>query len=122
MENLKGFVKEYIEAWSTTDLNTRRNLVKKIYEEKAIFYASEPGDNAVIRTGWDSIFENITEVNSRLVVDNGFSTRDIGYLSNHNVLRVMWEMRTQNGEVAMTGMNFLILHNYKIKYDYIFIS
>jgi hypothetical protein len=121
--NLVQFSKDYIEAWSTTDANERRKLIEKVYSTSAEFYANEPGDNAVEHLGLEKIYENITQVNERLVVGNGLITENTGYSKNHNTLRVTWQMKTPTREVAMKGMNFLILDKEgKIEKDYIFIN
>lgn len=121
--NLVQFTKDYIEAWSTTDANERQLLIEKVYETSAEFFANEPGDDAVKHLGLEKIYGNITQVNERLVVDNGLITENTGYSENHNTLRVTWQMKTPNGEVAMKGMNFLILNKEgKIEKDYIFIN
>lgn len=121
--NLVQFTKDYIDAWSTTDANERHKLIEKVYATSAEFYANEPGDDAVEHFGLDKIYGNITQVNERLVVGNGLITENTGYSENHNTLRITWQMKTKNGEVAMKGMNFLILDKEgKIEKDYIFIN
>lgn len=121
--NLEQFTKDYIEAWSTTNDNDRKRLIEKVYSTSAEFYANEPGDDAVEHRGLEKIYGNITQVNERLVVGNGLITESTGYSENHNTLRITWQMKTPNGEVAMKGMNFLVLDTSgKIAKDFIFIN
>lgn len=121
--NLEQFTKDYIEAWSTTNPNERQQLIEEVYATSVEFYANEPGDDAVEHHGLEKIYENITQVNERLVVGNGLITESTGYSENHNTLRVTWQMKTPNGEVVMKGMNFLILDKTgKIAKDFIFIN
>ncbi|MDR2145524.1 MAG: hypothetical protein LBE91_03565 [Tannerella sp.] len=121
--DLKQFVRDYIEAWSTANAGERKQLIGKLYAESADFYANEPGDDAMERHGQEEIFANITQVNERLVVNNGLLTECIGYSINHNTLKISWLMKTPNGDVAMRGMNFLLLDaSGKIAKDYIFIG
>lgn len=120
---LEQFVNDYIETWSTENSDKRRKLIEKIYSTSAKFYANEPGDEAVELQGWNKIFENITQVNERLVVGNGLITELTGFTENHNTIRVNWQMKTPKGEIAMKGMNFLILSSSrKIEKDYIYIN
>lgn len=117
------FVKNYIHAWSTTDADERKQLIEKVYSASAIFYANEPGDDAVTHHGTDRIYENITQVNQRLAVENKLVTECTGYSENHNTLRVIWQMKTPDGIAVMKGMNFLQLNSsMKIERDYIFIN
>lgn len=119
---IEQFVKNYIDAWSTTNENERRQLIEKVYSTSAEFYANEPGDEAVEHHGLEKIYENITQVNERLVIGNGLITELTSYSENHDTLRVTWQMKTINGNIALTGMNFLQLDSSKkIKRDYIFI-
>lgn len=121
--NLEQFAKDYIETWSTTNATERQELIEKIYSTSAEFYANEPGDEAVEHHGLEKIYKNITQVNERLVVGNGLITESTGFSENHSTLRITWQMKTPNGEVAMKGMNFLILdQSGKIKKDFIFIN
>ncbi len=121
--NLEQFVKDYIEAWSTTNASERQKLIEKVYSTKAEFYANEPGDEAVKHYGLDKIYENISQVNDRLVVGNKLITESTGFSENHNTLRITWQMKIPSGDVAMKGMNFLILDQAgKIEKDFIFIN
>lgn len=121
--DLEQFVKDYIETWSTTNSDFRKQLIEKVYSTSAHFYANEPGDEAVEHHGTEAIFGNITQVNERLVVGNGLITEYSGYSENHDTLRVAWQMKTSNGDIAMKGMNFLHLGTSgKIERDYIFIN
>jgi hypothetical protein len=121
--NLDQLVSEYIKAWSTTNSDDRKNLVESVYSDTAKFFANEPGDEAVNYQGWKKIHGNITQVNNRLTVENGLITELIGFTENHGTLRVTWQMKTANGEIALKGMNFLKLtKERKIKEDYIFIN
>lgn len=121
--NLEQFTKDYIQAWSTTDTTERQELIKKVYATSSKFYANEPGDESVEHHGLESIYDNITQVNERLVIGNRLITEFIGYSENHNTLRVTWQMKTPNGDIAMKGMNFLILDkSRKIDKDFIFIN
>ncbi len=125
MKDLNGeqFTKDYIAAWSTTDADERKQLIEKVYSTSAEFYANEPGDDAAEHHGLEKIYENITQVNERLVVGNGLLTESTGYSENHSALRVTWQMKTPNGDVAMKGMNFLMLNDDgKIEKDFIFIN
>ena len=120
---LEQFTKDYIETWSTTNATERRKLIEKVYASTAKFYANEPGDDAVEHHGLEKIYENITQVNERLVIGKGLITESTGYSENHNTLRVTWQMKSPNGEVVMKGMNFLILDKTdKIIKDFIFIN
>lgn len=120
---LEQFVDNYIETWSTKNSDKRRELIEKVYSTSAKFYAKEPGDEAVELQGWNKIFENISQVNERLVVGNGLITELTGFTENHNTIRVTWQMKTSKGEIAMKGMNFLILNSSgKIEKDYIYIN
>ena len=120
---LVQFVKDYIETWSTTNPEDRKRLIEKVYSLTAKFYAEEPGDSAVEHHGLDEIFGNITQVNERLVLGNGLITESTGYSKNHDALKVSWEMKKSNGEVAMKGMNVLHLDTLgKISRDFIFIG
>lgn len=121
--NLDQFTKDYIEAWSTKDSTERQKFIEKVYSTSSIFYANEPGDESVEHQGLEKIYENITQVNERLVIGNGLITESVGYSENHNTLRVNWQMKTPNGDIAMKGMNFLILDKSgKIEKDFIFIN
>lgn len=63
------------------------------------------------------------QVNKQLVVRNGLITECSGYSENHDTLRVAWQMKTPNGDIALKGMNFLHLDTSgKIERDYIFIN
>lgn len=121
--NVENFVADYIETWSTQNSKSRQQLVNKVYSEKAEFYADEPGDEAVKHFGLDAIFTNITQVNERLVIGNSLITESTGFSKNHKAIRVSWQMKTPTGEVAVKGMNLLILNESgKIKKDFIFIN
>lgn len=121
--NLDQLVSNYIKAWSTTYADERKDLVELVYVENAKFFADEPGDEAVHYQGWEKIYLNITQVNSRLTIVNGLSTEFIGFTENHGTVRVNWEMKTAVGEIALKGMNFLKLSKEgKIKEDFIFIN
>ncbi|WP_177764900.1 hypothetical protein [Flavobacterium sp. I3-2] len=121
--DLEKFVKDYIEAWSTTNADERKQLIEKVYSSSAEFYADEPGDKAVKHHGLENIYENIMQVNEKLVVGNGLITESTGFSENHDTLRVTWQMKTPDGNIAIKGMNFLQLDNSKkIKRDYIFIN
>lgn len=121
--NLEQFIKDYIQTWSTSDSKERQILIEKVYSTSSIFYANEPGDESVEHQGLEKIYDNITQVNERLVIGNGLITEPTGYSENHNTLRVTWQMKTPNGDIAMKGMNFLILDKSgKIKKDFIFIN
>ncbi len=116
-------VKNYIIAWSTTNSKERKQLVEKIYSNSAEFYANEPGDIPVKHIGIEKIYENITQVNERLVKGNELLTELTGYSENHGTLKVAWKMKTPDGKIAMRGTNFLHLnHSHKIERDYIFIN
>ena len=120
---LEKLVNDYIDTWSTTDSKHRQELVEKMYSQTAEFYAEEPGDNAVNHKGTDAIFGNISQVNDRLVVGNKLSTELTTYSVNHNSLKVSWQMKTSNGDLALKGTNFLQLDtSNKIQKDYIFIG
>ncbi len=120
---LEKFVNDYIETWSTTDSKQRQKLVENMYSKTAEFYAEEPGDQAVNHKGTDAIFGNISHVNDRLVVGNKLVTELTAYSVNHNSLKVSWQMKTPNGDLALQGMNFLQLDtSNKINKDYIFIG
>lgn len=121
--NIEKFVIDYIEAWSTMDSLLRKQLVEKVYSEQAAFYANEPGDEAIEHHGIDAIYTNISQVNERLVVGNNLITESTGFSENHEALRVSWQMKTPNGEIALKGMNLLMLNESgEIKKDYIFIN
>ena len=121
--DLEQFVKDYIEAWSTKNPDYRKQLIEKVFSTSADFYADEPDGEAVKHHGLEKIFGNITQVNERLVVGNGLITECTGYSENHDILRVTWQMKIPNGDIAMKGMNFLQLDNSrKIIRDYIFIN
>lgn len=120
---LEKLVNDYIDTWSTTDSKHRQELVEKIYSQTAEFYAEEPGDKAVNHKGTDAIFGNISQVNDRLVIGNKLTTELTNYSLNHNSLKVSWQMKTSNGDLALKGMNFLQLDtSNKIEKDYIFIG
>lgn len=120
---IEQFVKNYIDAWSTTNSNERKKLIEEVYSTSAEFYANEPGDEAVEHHGLEKIYGNITQVNERLVVGNRLITELTSYSENHNTLRVTWHMKTPDGNIALKGMNFLQLDNSnKIQRDYIFIN
>lgn len=121
--DLEQLVKDYIEAWSTKDPIYRKQLIDKVYSPSADFYAEEPDDNAVKHQGLEEILGNITQVNERLVVSNGLITECTGYSENHNAVKVTWQMKTANGDIAMRGIIFLLFDTFgKIMRDYIFIS
>jgi hypothetical protein len=121
--DLEQLVKDYIEAWSTTNANHRKQFIEKVYSTSAEFYANEPGDEAVEHHGLEKIYGNISQVNNRLVVENGLITECTGYAENHDALRVCWQMKMPDGNIAMKGMNFLQLDTAgKIQRDYIFIN
>ena len=116
-------VNDYIMAWSTVNLKQRKQLVEKVYSKTAEFYANEPGDSAVNHNGTEAIVKNISQVNERLVVGNNLTTELTGYSKNHNSLKISWQMKTPNGDLALKGMNFLQLDtSNKIERDYIFIG
>ncbi|KAF5293299.1 hypothetical protein FQR65_LT20102 [Abscondita terminalis] len=87
---LEQFVKNYIQAWSTTDAGKRKQLMEKVYSASATFYANEPGDDTVMHHGMDRIYENITKVNQRLTIENGLVTECTHYCENHNTLRSLY--------------------------------
>ncbi|MDR2127941.1 MAG: hypothetical protein LBP52_02585 [Burkholderiaceae bacterium] len=123
MAHLEQFVKDYIEAWSTTSPDDRRQLIEKVYSASADFYADEPGDDAVHHHGLKGIFGNISQVNERLVVGGGLVTECTGFSENHDALRVTWQMKAPDGDVVLKGMNFLRIDSSgKITRDYIFIN
>jgi len=126
MDNTNGteqFVKDYIEAWSTKDDATRKELIAKVYSNTADFYANEPGDGPVERHGIQEIYDNITQVNARLVQGKGLITERAGFAANHDALKVAWRMTTSDGNAAMTGMNLLLRNKEgKIVQDFIFIG
>lgn len=122
-KSLDQFVDDYIETWSTTNSELRKELIEKVYSTSAEFYANEPGDDAVKHFGQEAILKNITQVNERLVIENKLVTECSSYSENHDTLKVAWQMKTPNGDIAVKGMNFLQLENSgKIFRDYIFIS
>lgn len=100
-------VDAYIATWSTPDSAERRRLIDALYAEAAEFFADEPGDAGVHHQGRTAIMDNITQVNRRLTQDAGLATRSTGFVENHDLLKVTWEMTTPDGNVAMTGMNIL---------------
>jgi hypothetical protein len=117
------FVKDYINAWSTKDDATRKELVAKVYANDAIFFADEPGDGPVKHLGRADITANISRVNVRLVQGKGLLTESTGHAVNHDALRVSWQMMTPDGTVAMRGMNLLLRNTTgKVFRDYIFIG
>lgn len=119
----ENFIKDYIDAWSTEDDSIRQELVTKVYAEDADFYADEPGDGPIEYHGLLDITDNIAQVNRRLVQSKGLVTESTGFAANHDALRASWRMLTPDGNVAMTGMNLLILDTHgKISQDYIFIG
>ena len=121
--NVEQFVNHYIEAWSTQNTQLRNKLVKQVYSEQAEFYADEPGDEAVAYCGLDEIYTNISQVNERLVVGNGLITESKDFSENHETVRIRWQMKKPDGEIALEGMNLLLLNeNGKIEKDYIFIN
>jgi len=119
---LEKLVNDYIDTWSTTNSKHRQELVEKMYSQTAEFYAEEPGVKAVNHKGTEAIFKNISQVNDRLVIGNKLITELIGFSKNYDSLKVSWEMKAPNGELALKGMNFLQLDTLnKIDKDYIFI-
>ncbi len=121
--NFEHLANDYIKTWSTSNAKERQTLIEKVYSMSATFYANELGDDPVECHGWDKIYNNITQVNDRLVVGNSLKTERTGYSENHDTLRVTWQMKTPNGEVALKGMNFLVLNSAgKIEKDFIFIK
>lgn len=120
---LEKLVNDYINTWSTTDSKQRQKLVENMYSKNAEFYAEEPGDQAVNHKGVEAIFGNISQVNDRFVVGNKLITELTTYSVNHNLLKVCWQMKTPNGDLALKGMNFLQLDkSNKIEKDFIFIG
>jgi hypothetical protein len=121
--NVEEFVKDYINAWSTTDAGARKALVAKVYADDVDFYANEPGDGPVEHHGVAEITANIARVNARLVQGKGLITESTGFSVNHDALKVSWQMMTPDRKVAMTGMNLLLRNaSGKISRDYIFIG
>ena len=121
--NTEKLVKDYIDAWSTQDDATRKELVAKVYANNAAFYANEPGDDPVEHHGIADITANIARVNVRLVQGIGLITESTGFTVNHDALKVSWRMMTPDDKVAMTGMNLLLLDaTGSISQDYIFIG
>ena len=121
--NTEKLVKDYIDAWSTQDDATRKELVAQIYANNAAFYANEPGDDPVEHHGIADITANIARVNVRLVQGIGLITESTGFTVNHDALKVSWRMMTPDDKVAMTGMNLLLLDaTGSISQDYIFIG
>lgn len=121
--NTERLVKDYIDAWSTKDDATRKELVAKVYANNAAFYANEPGDDPVEHHGVADITANIARVNVRLVQGKGLITESTGFAVNHGTLKVSWRMMTPDDKVAMTGMNLLLLDAAgSISQDYIFIG
>jgi hypothetical protein len=121
--NVEQFVKDYIQAWSTTDAELRKKLVANVYANDVDFYASEPGDGPIEHHGAADITTNIAGVNARLVQGKGLITESTGFSLNHDALKVSWRMKTPDGKVAMTGMNLLLCDTAgKIARDYIFIG
>jgi hypothetical protein len=121
--DVQQFVKDYIDAWSTTDAESRKKLIAKVYANDVDFYANEPGDGPIEHHGIAAITANIANVNARLVQGKGLKTESTGFSVNHDALKVPWRMMTPDGKVAMTGMNLLLLNKSgKISLDYIFIG
>ena len=117
------FVKDYINAWSTEDDVTRKELVAKVYADNATFYSNEPGDGSVEYHGLADITANITRVNVRLVQGKGLITESTGFVVNHAAVRVSWRMTTPDGKIAVAGMDMLLRDAAgKISQDYIFIG
>lgn len=117
------FVDAYIATWSTQDSAERQRLIDELYAPDAEFFADEPGDDAVQHRGRTAILGNITQVNRRLTQEAGLATRSTGFVENHDLLRVTWEMTTPDGNVAMTGMNLLLRNTEgQILRDYILIG
>jgi len=53
--NVEEFVKDYINAWSTTDAGARKALVANVYADDVDFYANEPGDGPSSITEWQTL-------------------------------------------------------------------
>ncbi len=121
--NLDQFVKTYISAWTTIDAAARKKLIAQSYSSDAKFFADEPNDEPVQHFGLQAIFENITQVNQRLSIENGLATECLDYAGNHQALRVRWQMKGPDGGIALKGMNLLLRNaEGKIISDYIFIG
>ncbi|MDR1912572.1 MAG: hypothetical protein LBQ52_09565 [Helicobacteraceae bacterium] len=117
------FAKDYIEAWSVKDDETRKNLVSKLYADNATFYAREPNDDPVKCYQVAEIAANITQVNERLAQGAGLITQSAGFSVNRDTIKVAWKMNTPEGKTALRGMNILQRDETgRILRDYIFIG
>ncbi|KJF18627.1 nuclear transport factor 2 family protein [Acidithrix ferrooxidans] len=120
-EDLRALADDYIKAWSATDANTRNDLVAEVYAEDAEFFSSEDGDLRL--QGRTDIAENIGHVNERDIQGRGLAIKHMGTFVNHRVAKVTWQMVTNDGGVALAGMNVIVLNSSgKIAQDFIFIG
>jgi hypothetical protein len=67
--------------------------------------------------------ENIGDVNERDIQGRGLVINHTGTSVNHRVAKVTWQMVTNDGGVALTGTNVLVLNSSgQIAQDFIFIG
>ena len=119
-QTLQTLADSYINAWSATDVDARESFVKSVYADDAEFFSSENGDLRL--QGHDAIAENIGHVNERDIQGHGLTIKHVGTFVNHHVAKVTWQMLAGDGEVALAGMNVLVLDDAdKIAQDLIFV-
>jgi hypothetical protein len=120
-EDLRTLADDYIKAWSSTDADSRNELVAAVYAEDAEFFSSEDGDLRL--QGRTDIAENIGHVNERDIQGRGLAIKRTGTFVNHRLAKVTWQMVTDDGGVALTGMNVLVINSSgRIAQDFIFIG
>lgn len=121
IDTIEALAATYIEAWSATDAATRERLVAAAYAEDAEFFSSEDGDLRL--TGRRAIADNIGQVNERDIQGHGLHIVLTGTSLNHRMARVAWQMLTPDGQLALTGMDVLVLNDDgRIAQDHIFIA
>lgn len=119
----ESFAADYIAAWGTPADAERDRFVAQLYAEDAVFYAAEPGDEAIALRGRAAIAANIAHVNARDIQGHGLRIVVTGFAANHDGFKVTWQMVTSDGAVAVAGMSMLLRDGAgKIVRDYIFVG
>lgn len=104
-----------------TDATTKSGWLRLAYAEDAEFFSSEDGDLRL--TGRRAIADNIGQVNGS-IQGHGLHIVLTGTSLNHpGLARVAWQMLTPDGQLALTGMDVLVLNDDgRIAQDHIFIA
>lgn len=104
MSSITGLVDRYIAAWNEKDPDRRRQAIKEIWAEDALY--ANTGQEF---RGRDGVETAIREAYEEFVA-KGFAFQLNSYSQNHDALRITWDMMpTTGGPAAARGTEYLIL-------------